>query len=68
MGEKVLATIITEMKTAKYVCISVDTTPEIMHVDQLTFNTRYVLDSGPIERFLQYIPMFSHTGAEISNP
>ena len=43
-----------------------DSTPDITHVDQLTFIIRYVLPTGPVERFLQFIPMFGHTGAHMA--
>ena len=42
MGHKVMSTIINEIKRAKYY-ISVDSTPDAMHVDQLTVIIRYVL-------------------------
>ena len=63
MGEKVLVAIVKEVLTAKYYSISVDSTPDVSHVDQLTFTVRYVKDSDPVERFLQFIPIHSH-GAE----
>ena len=66
MGQKVLSAIVAEIKSAKYISISVDSTPDIMHVDQLTLITRYVAQYGPVEQFIQFIPMYSHTGSEIS--
>ena len=42
MGEKVLLAILKEVLTAKYYSISVDSTPDVSHVDQLTFTVRYV--------------------------
>ena len=66
MGQKVLSVIVSEIKTAKYFSISEDSTPDIAHVDQLTVVIRYVLKDGPVERFLTFIPMFTHTGAEIA--
>ena len=38
-----------------------------MHVDQLTVIIRYVLLSAPVERFIEFIAMFAHTGAETAN-
>ena len=67
MGQKVLSVIVTEIKAAKYYSISIDSTPDIMHVDQLTIVIRYVLPSGPVERFVEFIPMFGHTGEEMAN-
>ena len=66
MGNKVMSTIINEIKRAKYYSISVDSTPDVMHVDQLTVIIRYVLPSGSVERFIKLIPMFGHRGAEIA--
>ncbi|CAG4963065.1 unnamed protein product [Parnassius apollo] len=60
MGEKVLACIISELKKAKYYSFSVDSTPDITHLDQLTFTVRYVTDQGPIERFLMFVPIEGH--------
>ncbi|XP_065645337.1 zinc finger MYM-type protein 1-like [Hydra vulgaris] len=63
MGNKVLSEIISELKKAKYYSISVDSTPDLSHVDQLTFTVRYVKDLAPVERFLQFVPIHGH-GAE----
>ena len=52
MGKKVLLAIVKEVLTAKY-SISVDSTPDVSHADQLTFTARYVKVSDPVERFLQ---------------
>lgn len=60
MGKQVLFKIITEVKLAKYFSISVDSTPDVSHVDQLTFIIRYVKDHEPIERFLKFIPIQEH--------
>ena len=65
MGEKVLLAIVKEVLSAKYYSISVDSTPDVSHVDQLTFTVRYVKDSDPVERFLQFIPVhrtYLHSG------
>jgi hypothetical protein len=37
MGSKVLAAIVTEIQKAKYFSISVDSTPDVTHIDQLIF-------------------------------
>ena len=63
MGKKVFSFIINELKTAKYYSISVDSTPDVSHEDQLTFTVRYVINDGPVERFLKFIPIGAH-GAE----
>nr|XP_042894988.1 zinc finger MYM-type protein 1-like [Parasteatoda tepidariorum]XP_042895119.1 zinc finger MYM-type protein 1-like [Parasteatoda tepidariorum]XP_042899228.1 zinc finger MYM-type protein 1-like [Parasteatoda tepidariorum]XP_042901855.1 zinc finger MYM-type protein 1-like [Parasteatoda tepidariorum]XP_042906919.1 zinc finger MYM-type protein 1-like [Parasteatoda tepidariorum]XP_042909334.1 zinc finger MYM-type protein 1-like [Parasteatoda tepidariorum] len=45
---------------AKYFSISVDSTPDLSHIDQLTFIIRYVKDCVPVERFLKFIPIKEH--------
>lgn len=60
MGKQVLKKIINEVKSAKYFSISVDSTPDLSHIDQLTFIIRYVKDCVPVERFLKFIPIKEH--------
>ena len=67
MGDSVMSVIIKELKDAKFFSISVDSTPDLSHIDQLTITVRYTLENGPMERFVKFIPMFNHTGAEIAN-
>ncbi|XP_072225704.1 chromobox protein homolog 1-like [Leuresthes tenuis] len=52
---------------AKYFSITVDSTPDVAHVDQLTFVLRYVSPEGHSrERFLKFLPIerrsFSYSG------
>ncbi|XP_012559099.1 uncharacterized protein LOC105845654 [Hydra vulgaris] len=49
-------------KEAKYFAVSVDSTPDISHVDQLTIIFRYMTSKGPAERFVTFIPIEKHTG------
>uniref|UniRef100_A0A8C6WJK3 Zinc finger MYM-type protein 1 n=1 Tax=Neogobius melanostomus TaxID=47308 RepID=A0A8C6WJK3_9GOBI len=68
MGEQVLSEIINRIKIAKYFSISVDSTPDLSHTDQLTFIMRYVSPTGSIEeRFVTFLPLTSHTGESIAN-
>ncbi|KAL1251132.1 hypothetical protein QQF64_018928 [Cirrhinus molitorella] len=68
MGEKVLSDIVNKIKLAKYFSISVDSTPDISHIDQLTFIVRYLSPEGNIEeRFLEFLPITSHTGESLFN-
>lgn len=46
MKKKVLSVIISALKTAKYFAISVNSTPDITHADQLTFIVLFVDCSG----------------------
>ncbi|KAK9736469.1 protein of unknown function (DUF4371) [Popillia japonica] len=62
MATKVTQQIMTEVRSSKYFSIIVDSTPDISHVDQLTFVVRYVLEDGsPVERFVEFIPNTGHT-------
>lgn len=66
MYNKIVSKIVEELKSSKYYSISVDSTPDITHHDQLTFIVRYVLNNGcPTERFLKFIRMENHTAAEM---
>jgi hypothetical protein len=42
MGSKVMADTVTEIQEAKYLQISVYSTPRVTHVDRLMFTLRYV--------------------------
>jgi hypothetical protein len=65
MGSKVLSQIVDELKQAKYFSISLDSTPDVSHVDQLSFTVRYVLPSGPIERFVSFLGMRGHCASDL---
>ena len=52
IATKVLDIIISEIKQAKYCSMSVNLTPDITNVDQLTITLRYVIPDGPVERFV----------------
>ena len=55
------------MKDRKYFSISVDSTPDVSHTDQLTIKVCYVLDSGPIERLLKFLQLTSHKGKDVAD-
>ena len=67
MGKRLFDHIIAEVKSAKYFSVSVDSTPDISHIDQLTCIVRYVLPSGPVERFLTFLDMQGHSGQELAD-
>lgn len=67
LGKHVMCTIVQEVQKAKYYSISVDSTPDISHVDQLCLTIRYVLPEGPVERFLTFVPLLNHTGKGIAD-
>ena len=69
MAKEVHAKITQEIKAARYFSISVDSTPDIAHVDQLTIVVRYFSTSchEPVERFLTFLPIYSHTGENLAD-
>ena len=67
MGQRVLNNIISELKSAKFFSISVDSTPDISNEDQLTLIIRYVNSNSPIERFLKFFDIETHTGIGITH-
>lgn len=67
IGTKVLNAILTEIREAKYFSISVDSTPDVSHSDQLVFCVRYVKNGTPIERFLQFVHINQHKAEYLTN-
>ena len=66
MAKEVTTKIANEVKKAKYYCITVDSTPDVTHVDQLTFIIRYAQDNGTIvERILKFIDSNGQHDAEL---
>ncbi|GBN66677.1 Zinc finger MYM-type protein 1 [Araneus ventricosus] len=68
MANEVKQHLIAEVKEAMYYSIIVDSTPDITHIDQLTFILRFVDEKGDIkERFFGFIPIESHDSAYREN-
>ncbi|XP_045031515.1 zinc finger MYM-type protein 1-like [Daphnia magna] len=66
LAKSVLEFMVAELKQAKYYSTILDSTPDISHVDQLTFVIRYVLEDGtPVERFFGFFPISGHTATEM---
>jgi hypothetical protein len=59
-----------DLRSAGYFSLSVDSTPDRSHIDQLTILVRYVSpdDGLPIERFLTFLELGSHTGESFTVP
>ena len=62
MSEKMMKNIVDEVISARYFSLSVDSTPDISHCDQLTIIIRYVNENSPVERFLTFLDNRGHTG------
>ncbi|KZR97160.1 Uncharacterized protein APZ42_008125 [Daphnia magna] len=69
MGVKVLSLTISEIQEARFFSVSIDSTPDLTPVDQLSMIIRYVSVTSheATERFLSFIPIESHTGEYLSN-
>ena len=62
MGQKTKQAIINELQNAKYFSVIVDSTPDLSHVDQLTFIFQFVNQTGHVvERFLGFEPISAST-------
>lgn len=57
--------IVSEITEAEYFSISVDSSPDITHTDQLSFCIRYVLNGSIFERFLAFIPIHGHSAENL---
>ncbi len=67
MAQKAHALIVDEVKSSGYFSLSAYSTPDLSHIDQLSVVLRYLKDTQPIERFLTFLEMKSHTGEEMAN-
>lgn len=61
IAQHVKEKIISEVIDAHYYSISVDSTPDVTHTDQLSFCIRFVKDGSITERFLAFILIHGHT-------
>jgi hypothetical protein len=64
LSKTVKEPILADVNKAGYFSLSVDSTPDISHIDQLTFIMRYVSpeDGLPSERFLTFLELKDHSG------
>lgn len=65
MGYQVFNTIISRIKISKYYSISIDSTPDEGHVDQLTIIFRFMEGPNPVERFLKFLPIQGHNAQKM---
>jgi hypothetical protein len=67
MGKTVRKTIVDRIKCSKYFSVTVDSTPDNSHADQLTCVLRYLENDGPVERFLTFLDNTGHKGSEMAD-
>ena len=60
MGYTILKEMITRLKQSKYYSVSVDSTPDAAHVDQVTLVLRYMEGKDPVERFFAFMDNPGH--------
>ena len=69
VGKHIIGLIKDEITMSQYFSVSVDSTPDITHTDHLTTCLRYVymMNHQPVERFLTFINISSHTEQNLAN-
>jgi len=68
MAVKVQNKVVEEIIRARYFSISIDSTPDIGHIDQLSFIFRYVNSDGlPVERFLCFLENVGHKSQNMAD-
>ena len=65
MGERVLAEIVSRIKKSKYYSLSMDSTTDEGHLDQLTLTFRYMEKGSPVERFVKLMGNQAHKAKDI---
>ncbi|GAB0086489.1 zinc finger MYM-type protein 1-like [Sergentomyia squamirostris] len=66
MAKRVRKEIVSRIKRAKYFSISVDSSPDESHVDQLAVTAKYLEGACSVERFLTFIPHCGHKGNDMA--
>ena len=67
IATKVADIIISKIKQAKYYAVSLDSTPDITNVDQLTIIFWYDFPDGFVERFVKFVATRGHTGYQLAD-
>ena len=63
--DQVLNEIILCIKLSKYYSLSLDSTPDEGHIDQLTLIFRYMEHDTPVERFVKFVPNQGYKAQEM---
>ena len=67
LSKKVKNMILQDVREAKYFAIMCDSTPDILHTDQMTLYSQiYNIQKQVMESFLNFFPLSGKTAAEIS--
>lgn len=67
IGKQVFDKITSRIKKCKYFSISLDSTPDGGHPDQVSLVCRYLEDFTPVERFLTFMPNHGHKAKDMFN-
>ena len=67
ISSKVLVVVVRRVKASKYYSISVDSSGDHNHIDQLTVILRYLEAAKPVERYLTFLESTGHKGEEMTN-
>lgn len=62
MGEMVLNKILERVKKSKYYSVSVNSTFDEAHIDQMTILIHYMEECTPRQRFLTFLRNCGHSG------
>jgi len=63
----VLQEIVTRIKLSKYYSVSLDSSPDESHIDQVTVVFRYMENASPVERFVTFMPNRGHKAPDMFN-
>ena len=67
IAKKVHSVIFDEVNAAGYFSLSVDSSPDVSHVDQLSVVLRYLQDGQPVEQFITFLELQNHTGEAMAH-
>ena len=65
MGKRVLAKFVSRIKRSRYYSVTLDSTPDEGHVDQLTLVFRFMENTTPVERFVTLMPNQGHKAEDM---
>ena len=65
MGKRVLDEIVSRIKRSRYYSVTLDSTPDEGHVDQLTLVFRFMENTTPVERFVTFMPNQGHKAEDM---